>query len=427
MDKKLEKDKDKYIKKLLLEGKSYRFIKRELNTGTERIKKVKDELIKSGNILLENIDKEINEMTDKELIEQNVKYKMQLQKFMDTNRIERKSFREYARINNVQRDLNYELIRILETYSSKLQKIVIKHEKINTKAVGIVHLTDLHFNELVDLPNNKYDFTVASKRLKKYVEKSKLYLKTFGITNILIAFTGDILNSDRRLDEILNNITNRTKASILATYLLEQVILDYTLDFNVSVSGVVGNESRIPQEIGWGNGIASDNYDYMIFEILKRLFEHTPVNFYSNPNDPFEQVINVANQNILLLHGHQRIFSSNYEKSIQQIKGKYASQGIIINYILTGHLHSCRIGDTYARGSSLIGANGYSDNGLVLESRASQNLHLIYTDGSRDSIKIDLQDIKDIKGYAIEKELETYHAKSLDKLRNKTTIFKVII
>lgn len=428
MKKEINKDnKDIEIKELLLSGRHYREIKNELGVGTERIKRVKNDLIISGEVIIDKIDKDIEEMTDKELIEQNVKYKMTLQKFMDINRVERKGFREYSRILNVQEDLNKELIRLINKHSLELKKVKIKSFKIKKFSIGIVHLTDLHFNELVNLTTNKYDFVIASKRLKKYVEKSKIYLKSHNINTVLIAFTGDLVNSDRRLDEILNNITNRVKASLLAVDLLKQVILDYAKDFNVSVASVVGNESRLPKDIGWGSVIASNNYDYMIFEILKRLFKNTKIVFHYNPNDSFEQVINIMNYNILLIHGHQRIFTSNYEKAIQQLKGKYTSQGIIINFVLTGHLHSCRIGDTYARGSSLVGANGYSDKGLVLESRASQNLHIISEDGSRDSIKIDLQNTDNVDGYNIIKELETYHAKSFDKLKNKITIFKLVL
>ena len=421
---------DKKIKEYLLKGKTYRQIKRELHTSSRRIKKVKNTLMNDLQQPEEYLginDENLSGYSKQELIEILLKLKRKLQKYMDNTRIDRKDFRKYARIYNLQETIEKEFISLLKEYSSNLKNEIIQHEEINNKSVGIVHLTDLHFNELVNLPSNKVTFEVLSKRLKLFVEKSKHYFKSYGISNVLIAITGDIINSDRRLDEIMNNATNRTKATLLAIDLLKQVIIDFNKDFNVSVAGVVGNESRIPQEIGWGNGIASDNYDYMIYEILKRMFEGTKVKFYLNNNDPFEQVITILGQNVLLIHGHQKIFGQNYEKTIQMIKGKYVAQGISVNFVLTGHLHSCRIGDTYARGSSLIGANGYSDKGLMLESRASQNIHILFDNGTRDSIKIDLQDTGDIKGYNITKELEAYNIKSWNKLKQKTVIFEVLI
>jgi len=45
--------------------------------------------------------------------------------------------------------------------------------------------------------------------------------------------------------------------------------------------------------------------------------------------------------------------------------------------MLFGHYHSCRIGDNFARGGSLSGANGYSDKFLEMSTKASQNIHII--------------------------------------------------
>jgi len=125
------------------------------------------------------------------------------------------------------------------------------------------------------------------------------------------------------------------------------------------------------------------------------------------------------------LHGNQ--LKAKMEQAVQKIKGKYIARKTSVDFIISGHKHSDRIGDTYARGSSLVGANGYSDSALQLESRASQNIHIFYGDGNRDSIKIDLQNTNGIKGYDINKELEAYNAKSANKAKKKTTVIKVVI
>jgi len=57
--------------------------------------------------------------------------------------------------------------------------------------------------------------------------------------------------------------------------------------------------------------------------------------------------------------------------------GKYSSRNIHIHFMLFGHYHSCRIGDNFARGGSLSGANGYSDKCLQMTTKASQNIHII--------------------------------------------------
>ena len=73
----------------------------------------------------------------------------------------------------------------------------------------------------------------------------------------------------------------------------------------------------------------------------------------------------------------------------------------------------------------MVGANDYSEKALNLAGRASQNCYVFYENGNRDGIKIDLQNYG--KGYDIEQSLESYNAKSNNKINKGTTIFKVVV
>lgn len=361
-------------------------------------------------------------VADKELLEKSIEYRQKMQKFQDTNRIERKTFREHTRVSNALEEYNKNIINLLKKYN--LSNIKLHNEEKESKAVGVIQLSDLHFNELIDIENNKYDFEVASKRLKTLCERSKIYFKAHNISKVFIAICGDMLNSNRRLDELLNQATNRAKATLLAFSLLEQFILDLNQDFCVYVAGVTGNESRANPEMGFADIMASDNYDFTIFNFLRVAFRSCPsVQF--GTCERLEQVVNIANQNILLMHG--LAIKADIEKSIQQTIGKYAAKGIIVDYVLIGHIHSARVGDFYARSSSLCGANAYSDYGLGLSSRASQNIGIFYDNKTHDVMKIDLQITEGIDGYKIEKELEAYNAKSVDKCKQGCTVFKIVV
>jgi calcineurin-like phosphoesterase family protein len=98
-----------------------------------------------------------------------------------------------------------------------------------------------------------------------------------------------------------------------------------------------------------------------------------------------------------------------------------------IDFVISGHIHSARVGDTYGRSSSLVGANAYSEKNLNLEGRASQNIYVFYKNKTIDGIKIDLQHYDD-KGYDISKELQeyAYNTKSDAKLKQGKTILKII-
>ena len=186
---------------------------------------------------------------------------------------------------------------------------------------------------------------------------------------------------------------------------------------------MVGNEGRANKELGWSNAVATDNYDYTIYNCLRYLFKDSNINFIDG--DPSEIVINVAGQNLLMLHGHGGL-KGGIEKAINQIMGRYASQGIEINYVIFGHVHSARVGDNYSRSSSMVGANDYSEKALNLTGRASQNCYVFYENGNRDGIKIDLQNT-DCEGYKIDKELEAYNAKSAHKTNKHETIIKIVV
>ena len=360
---------------------------------------------------------------DLELLRENIRLAKRTQRFADSNRIERKAFREYARIDNAVAEYNRELVKVLDKYN--LAKFTLKHKNYQNEAAGIFHLTDPHFNELVNLAINKYDFNVASKRCKLFVEEAREYFKLKNVRNVLFAMTGDLLNSDRRLDELLAQATNRSKATFLAVRLIELMILDLNKDFNLTVANVTGNESRVAKDIAWNDILATDNYDFTIFNILNYLFRGSKgIDFLAN-EDPMEQIVKVGNKNILLVHGHQ--IKGKTEKAVQGLKGKYAAKGITIHFIIFGHLHSARIGDVYSRGSSVVGANEFSERGLQLTSRASQNIHIVYSSNRIDSIKIDLQHTERVEGYDIENEIEAYNAKSADRIRKKRTVFEVVI
>lgn len=358
---------------------------------------------------------------DREVIIENVQLAKQKQALQDRNRISNKSFREHARLDNALQEYNKELIQVLQRHQVSKTFPKIKPSKVN--AVGLVQISDTHFNELVDLPNNKYDFKIASQRLKTFVRKTKLYFNALGIKNILVAITGDLMNSDRRMDELLSMATNRANATFLSVEILKQVLEDLRQDYNVSVACITGNESRIRDEVGFTDLVATDNYDFTIFNILKYVFQKTDIEFIQN-KDATECVVNLSGMNVLMLHGHGSI-KSKHETSITQIKGRYSSRDIKIDYVISGHIHSARVGDTYGRSSSLVGANAYSERALNLDGRASQNVYIFYDNKTIDGIKIDLQNY-DEEGYEITEELESYNAKSSDKLKSGNVIIQIV-
>lgn len=366
-------------------------------------------------------ENKLNLSEDEEVSRELEKVRKKAQKLQDTNRIERKTWRSKTQYENAIEEYTNALVTILEKYQIK-STVKAKKRKKHVDKTGVIHLSDHHWNELIDMPCNKFDFFIGAKRLHKLADKAKQYFKSQGIENVIIACTGDLLNSDRRLDELLNMATNRAKATILVIQLLELFILDLAEDFHITLSGVVGNESRAKKDFEWSELTATDNYDFTIYHTLKLLFRKVP-NIEFDSGNSVEHVMEISGQNVLLIHGNQLKNTANLGFEYQKMRSKYISNyGIAIDFILSGHIHEAYISDTFARSSSLCGGNEFSDKALKLESRASQNLHTFYSDGSRDSLKVDLQNVEGYSGYDFEYIADAYNPKSLVKAGKKVMI-----
>ena len=367
---------------------------------------------------------------DFEVLTETVRLGKALQRSRDITRIQNKSWREHARIENAVASYAESLVEEIKQVGRQLVNVECRSGKLDAKAaVLIVHLSDNHMNELVNLPNNRYDFTIAAKRLQLLAQKTKLLGQAYKAERVVVFFGGDLMNSDRRLDELLAMSTNRARATLLAVHLYRQFLSDLRKDFFVDCFGLTGNESRAKDILGWVDVVATDNYDFTIYAMLQAIFNETNdagMRFHEFAAN--EVLFTIHGETFLGLHGHQ--LNATDQRKAQSIVGKYASKGINVTHILCGHIHSTSISDFVSRNSSLVGSNAYSDQALQFSSKAAQNIHIV-TQTGLDGFKADLQDISSVDGYEIISQLESYNARCADKaheaLSEPTTVIKVII
>ncbi len=331
------------------------------------------------------------------------------QKARDIARLERRAFRDTARVENALEEYCKAIHGILSTYRLDNPQKRIELEKPRTGNRGILHISDWHLNELVHASEgvgNQYDFEIAARRAALFVAKAKRIFRAYNVDEVLVAMTGDLLNSDRRIDELLNQATNRARATMLAFHLLEQVIYDIS-DWPVTVASVAGNESRINAERANTEVWASDNFDIMLHNLLAIAFRGVPhIKFVGGHCT--ELIVNFKGFNVLLLHGEP--MGKNNQTSVQKVGGKHVFRGTRIDYVIYGHYHACHIGDIFARSSSLVGSNAYSDKELQLEGRASQNVYVIHPNDEVDAFRFGLQDVNRVSGYELVHELREYQA-----------------
>ena len=367
---------------------------------------------------------------DYETIEANVKLAKTNQGLEDRNRIANKAFREHARIENAVTAYSEAILSELQSVGQSLHGCDRRSGALDpSSAVLVVHLSDNHFNELVNLPTNRFDFEVAAKRLQLLAQKTKLLGQAYGAEKVVVFFGGDLMNSDRRLDELLAMSTNRARATILAVHLYKQFLMDLRADFFVDCFGVTGNESRAKDNLGWVDVVATDSYDFTIYNMLQAVFdsvEDAGMRFHDfQANDV---VFRVHNETFLGIHGHQ--INATDQKKVQAMIGKYAAKGINITHILCGHIHATVVSDYVSRNASLVGSNAYSEEALGFVSKAAQNVHVVTPQGL-DGVKCDLQNVDGVEGYEIISKLAAYNAKSADRahsaMREPETIVRIVI
>jgi len=362
---------------------------------------------------------------DKELVTENVRLSKKAQKAQDNNRIQNKSFREYARVENAVEEYAKAILETNKKFAKQLGVTNIKSNKHLTGGVGVIQITDVHGNELVDLPHNKYDFNILAKRLKKHITESLNYFAYRKVSKVLIAFTGDLLNSDRRLDELLSASTNRSKATVMMVHLFKQAIIEVSGKYPTSIISVLGNESRVNKEMTFSNEALSDNYDFTIIAQLEQIFTHSKVkNVKFLGHDKVWEIVDFGKQTLGFCHNISGAVDSQV-KAQSQI-GMFSLKGHKVDFIIGGHIHATNITDISARSASMVGTNAYAENALGYSGRASQNCYVI--NGKDRYIQWnDLQHTDGIKGYEIVKALEAYNAKSNAKLKEEVSIMKIVI
>jgi hypothetical protein len=382
--------------------------------------------------IIENKE-ELNLHTDNELRQALAESNASRQNYMDKNRILRKDIREYDRMPNAIKENQKEMIKLLkqeqfhDPSSATSRAGLFKLLGDSLGGVGIIQISDPHLNELVKLAGiNIFNIGRASKMFRKLTTYAIWTFKQHGFKQVLVASTGDILNSDRRVDEKLSMAANRTKAKFIAIDLIQAMLRDLANHFDaVHFAGVTGNETRVADELGWSELMVTDNYDYDIYKTLEYQFASHPKIHVFEQDNYAEYPILINGQWWLLIHGHSKVVQGDVEKGIIQLTGKWSDHGYKIAFVLLGHLHYTRIGDHFARGGSMVGANAYSNRALELITKSSQLIHFVFDNGDIFNQRIDLTNVDNVTPYNWNKELESYNPKSRLKTKQGRTILEI--
>jgi predicted phosphodiesterase len=323
-----------------------------------------------------------NELLQKEL----AKALKQKQKLQDQLNLNRKLVREGNRHENLCDTI---LEACKEAISFALPKVdygIKRPLKINQSAV--LTLSDLHIAQLVNEKNNYFDLEVAEMRLEKIFNQFIEEVELRGIEDVHILLLGDLIHAQplvmKKMDMKLSSALPEVQASIKCFEFLSTHIDRLVARYNVSIAGVIGNESRFVSYLNPSNlqSEARNNMDVVIFEMLKQRYRDCSTVEFVNNGDELEDVVNVNGSTILLTHGNSpSINHKDLDKSFVNIKARLEPVYGEIDYMVLGHIHSTMILDRVFRNSSLVGSNAYSNELGFAKSFVSQNMLIIDEDG----------------------------------------------
>jgi len=318
-----------------------------------------------------------------QLAEEYTKLKKRYQNMQDKLRIERKYIRKQSREDNIRESL---LDNISDFDKFNFEEY---HPLISTSYEElIIQIGDSHIGQFIE---GKFNYNIAKERLIKLFSKARRIAFEKGISNITLAFTGDIFNLNHVMDKLLTNEKVRSDSLKIGFEMFSSCIDLLLRDgYNLSIVGVLGNESRVDSQQYMSNvtRLAVDSFDYLLFILLHTRYSEGVT--FINMCDEIETVVNINGKNIGMTHGH-RLKHSQLIKEISSLKLRiFEETGVMIDYTIFGHVHQTLVTPYFARCGSLVGADEYSSIGLNIPmSRASQNIIVIGDDIEVTPINLD--------------------------------------
>jgi len=255
-------------------------------------------------------------------------------------------------------------------------KWTVEPKKGKHVAMPVAHLSDTHFDEVVDAKQvgfvNAYNREIARKRLRRFFEKTveicDSYLKGVDYPGIVLPVSGDMFsgNIHAELRE-----TNEATLNESLVFWIDEMWAGINLLADrfgrVFVPWVVGNHPRMTLKPAAKNG-PTDNFDWALGALLSRDFKRA-----KDPRVQFQIAESFDN--------HFRIFNSNYcQTHGDQFKGGSGISGLATplalgdarkrkrshamklpyDYLIIGHWHTRRNDPVVKVNGTVKGFDEYS-------------------------------------------------------------------
>ena len=249
------------------------------------------------------------------------------------------------------------------------------------EGTAVLHLSDLHYGEVVQFGEVVYDCAIAERRLSSIISQFCGIVKDYGSAVVFI--NGDMINGSihdefKNTNELLTIDAVLRLSKILAESLIlirEHMAADGLLD----VVFTVGNHSRIlPGPVYYKNKV-KENWEYLLGMLVQRELHETDIKV-EVANTP-SIIYNIEDLRFAVTHGDCFKSINNIKQGVAKFYEMNLSSVGGFDHILIGHFHTTSIqdglgGKIFVNGS-FKGYDEYSVNKLYSISKPEQTCLLV--------------------------------------------------
>lgn len=294
-------------------------------------------------------------------------------------------YKERVRLQDARREYNKEL-RIEARYENLVDILKKNLSDINshdiymfgeknlhidrgTSKSAILMISDWHYGAICDNQWNLYNCEIAEARAEQLIEKTKKYILSLGITDMVVEINGDMIEGLIHVGNRVASEESAVEQIIHVSKILSKCINSLKPYLNsLKVVTTLGNHGRLtPNRKDQGD--ERENFELLIPEILRMTLDKDIPVISSQGMDFIKYDFN--GRTICLTHGHHDKANSAVNNMIRVYK-------VVPDEVHLGHTHHHHdINDSniyVVVNGSLKGADDYSVGATRCVTKPSQNL-----------------------------------------------------
>lgn len=245
-----------------------------------------------------------------------------------------------------------------------------------SKNAMICNISDWHIGyEIIDCRGNYYNWKIANDRIDEYIYECKKYIDMYGINNIFVINTGDIIEGTYMRDTQSESCEFLQSEQInKAIELIFRLLVALSEKCNVIYAGLTGNHDRMSGDKK--KNLDGDNANVIVNEQIKtwvKLSKTERVSVIDTKYNDKEIVLNINGLNCKFIHGHEVPKIDN-----NTLSNMISCDNEFYDLLFMGHWHNymCRFennGRYVVTTGCLSGYNDYS-RAFYCATKASQTI-----------------------------------------------------